>query len=276
MGVIRRPKSVAGQIFLLVVIFVDIGLLIWGWHIYQRRQAEKLDGSGFDLSRTPEKEKNPYAAMPDPIPVEDLEASMRLIIKESRDLPALGQGRGGAPPVQTESPGAKKKTRSAPRPPRTDSARSMRDVSAAERRKVKRAKGFYYALKRDARFRNSKVLTDWKKEFLSHSDLRKINAEYQKDRDAIKFMVKMVGSSNFRGMFGKYMLKEEMRGFVKEMAGSAVVKAAADTFLADANMGALAKHLGFAKNKMEGKSPNSVSALEGLRGNEDYRNALEN
>lgn len=131
----------------------------------------------------------------------------------------------------------------------------MKDTSAGERRKVKKAKSTFYDLKKDPRFKNSKALQDWKKEFLGHKDLRKINAAYQKDRDAIKFMVKMVGSPNFRGMFGKYMLREDMRDFIQTMAKSAAVNAAADTFLADANMGALAKHLGFAKDRMDGKIP---------------------
>lgn len=276
MGIVRRPKSAAGQIFLLVVIFADVGLIIWGWHLYQKRQQDKLDASGFNLAQTPKEERKPFASMPDPVKVDDLEASMRLVIKESRDLPALGQGRGGAPPVQTGAEAART-ARAAPPPARPPSARSMKTVSAEERRKVRKAKGFYYNLKNDPRFRDSQVLKDWQKEFLSHDDLRKINAEYQKDRDAIKFMVHMVGSDSFRGMFGKYMLKPEMRDFVKEMAGSAVVTAAADAFLADANMGALAKHLGFAKDRMEGKNPDAkgVSALNGLRENEDYRNALE-
>jgi len=276
MGIVRRPKSAAGQIFLLAVIFADIGLMIWGWHLYQKKQQEKLDASGFDLAQTPYAGRKPFAAMPDPVKVDDLEASMRLVIKESRDLPALGQGRGGAPPTQTgASEGSK--THAPPPAARPPSNRSMRSASAEERRKVRKAKGFYYNLKNDPRFKNSKVLQDWKQEFLSHKDLRAINAAYQKDRDAIKFMVKMAGSDSFRGMFGKYMLKQEMRDFVQEMAGSAVVAAAADTFLADSNMGALAKHLGFAKDRMEGKNPdeNGPSALKGLRENEDYRNALD-
>lgn len=248
MSSVLKPKSLGGQIFLLFVIFVDVGLLIWGWHIYQRRQ-ERLDDSGFNLAKPPE-EKNPFSSAPDPFPVEDLEASMQLIIKESRDLPALGQGRGASPARRTDAPD---KVRSAP-PAGKTASRSMRDASQEERRKVRAAKSSYYDLKNDARFKNSKALKDWKEEFLSHDDLRKINADYQKDRDAIKFMVKMAGSSNFRGMFGKYMLREDMREFVQTMAKSAAVAAAADTFLADANMGALAKHLGYARDQMTGKN----------------------
>ncbi len=275
MGIIRKPQSIRGQIFLLVVILVDIGLLIWGWHIYQRRQ-EKLDDSGFNLSKAPEKEKNPFDYNPGSDDVKDLEASMRLVIKESRNLPALGQGRGGAPPVQSGERESSRRSDSPPPPIHKTSSRSMNDASAEERRKVKKAKSAFYDLKKDPKFKNSKAIKDWNKEFLSHKDLRKINAAYQKDRDAIKFMVKMVGSSNFRGMFGKYMLRADMRDFVQTMAKSAAVNAAADTFLADANMGAMAKHLGFARDRMTGKNPakEDVSALNGLRGSEDYKGML--
>ena len=278
MGLIRKPKSIGGQIFLLVVILADVGLLIWGWHIYQRRQA-RLDDSGFNLANTPENERQQYTATPNPFDIDNLEKSMQLVIKESRDLPALGEGRGGAPPVQTGAERtrvADRPSSSTPPPVGKTSNRSMKNASTAERRKVRKAKSFYYDLKQDPRFKNSKVLKDWKKEFLTHKDLRKINADYQKDRDAIKFMVKMVGSSSFRGMFGKYMMKAEMRDFVQDMAKSTPVVEAADTFLADANMGALAKHLGFAKDRMTGKNPakENGSALNGLRGNEDYKEML--
>jgi len=161
-----KKKNVAGQMLLLIIILVDVGLIILGWYIYQQRQA-RYDATGIDISK-----------IPDP----------RLEIIKDKGGPGLAVG---APLPAGHRPGG------------SPSGKGSSDTA----KQVSRAVKFYYALKKDPRFKGNTAIQEWKTEFLSYPDLKAVNDRYAKDGDPVRFMVGMLRSPNFKSMVAKYFAR---------------------------------------------------------------------
>ncbi|TPW19572.1 MAG: hypothetical protein FD126_2555 [Elusimicrobia bacterium] len=243
MGVQKDEKSGFGPALIIGILLLDVGLLIWGWHLYQKRQ-ENLDDAGLNFSRAPEPSAEPtapvVAAKPEPLSGID-----RYVKKE-----ALPESRPGA------APGAAKAAPAAGGKP-TLTASAAAPTTPDMKKKMDRAVDAFFDLKRQPRFKNSKVIQAWKKDFLSYPDLKKVNDEYRKDKDPLKFMMSMVRSPNFTKMAAEYLVKQDMRDFIKEMTGSKAVKESASTFMTDESVATAAKAFG-----LLGGAPMKDSSLQ--------------
>ncbi|MBI3299417.1 MAG: hypothetical protein HYZ75_14715 [Elusimicrobia bacterium] len=252
MGIAKTEKSSFGPGLVLVILLVDVGLLIWGWHLYQRRQ-ERLDDAGLNFNRAPEAD-----VVKDYVPDEPEAPSGidRYVKKESL---------GGDPAPRTAPPAAgTADPKSGPAaPPALPTTLTV----------TEKAVSYYYQLKRNPRFKNSRAIQGWKKDFLSYPDLKALNDGWKKNRDPIRFLVGMVKSPNFRTMTGKYLSHPDLQAFVKEMAGSPSVIASAPAFLADKNIkGAVGGlNLGAAAGPMK----DSASALGAAKSNPALKGILE-
>lgn len=231
MGVQKEQKSGLGPGLILAILLLDVGLLIWGWHLYQRRQ-ESLDDAGLNFSRAPEPSAAP-AVPADAGPKEDpLSGIDRYVKKEA--LPAVSTRTAPSPAAAPgQAPGGRPAL-AAPSAP----------ASPEMKRKMDRAADAYFALKNQPRFKNSKVVQEWKKDFLSHADLKALNDQWRKDKDPLKFVMGMVRSPNFHKMAAEHLVKKDMRDFISEMAGNKAVKESASTFMTDESVATAAKAFG--------------------------------
>ncbi|MEI8191503.1 MAG: hypothetical protein WCI75_17450, partial [candidate division NC10 bacterium] len=96
-----------------------------------------------------------------------------------------------------------------------------------------KAEDVYYELKKSRRFKNSKTIQGWKREFLSNPDLAAIDARYRRDGDGARFVKDMARSANFRGMLGRYIAAPDIQAFIKELAMKPPVMAAGRTVMDD-------------------------------------------
>lgn len=93
---------------------------------------------------------------------------------------------------------------------------------------VKKAEDAYFRLKNSKRFKDSKALKEFRKEFLSYPDLQKLNKDYyEKDGSTIKFIRDTLKSPNFGQVVKKHINQPDVHAFFTSMAGSADVMQAA-------------------------------------------------
>lgn len=256
MGVQKEQKSGLGAGLIIGILLVDVGLLIVGWHFYQKRQ-ENLDDAGLNFSRAPEPTAEPVAPVSAP-KVDPISGIDRYVKKEA--LPV-------APPPATAAkageiePAGNKHSLSAATPP----------TSPETKKKMEKAVDAFFDLKNQPRFKNSKVVQAWKKDFLGYPDLKALNDEWRKEHDPLKFMMGMVRSPNFQKMAASYLVKDDMRNFIKEMAGSKAVKESASTFMTDQSVATAVKAFG-----LIGSAPmkDSSAQMEQLKANPALRGAL--
>ena len=202
-------SSLAGPLLLLVIVLADIGLVVWGWHLREQKKAADYGSSGLNFAAAPA----PPAARPAP--------------RRETPAPLLAPASGPLLSVVPEDAGPQ-----APKPatPKSDPL-------------LKRAEETYYAVKNSPRFRNSKVIQEWKRDFLASPDLAAIEARYRKDRDARRFIRDMARSPHFKKMLGKYAPRPDLQAFLKEMAGKEAVSAAAGLFSEDGAVMGVFKNL---------------------------------
>lgn len=230
MGVQKDEKSGLGAGLIIGILLVDVGLLIFGWHLYQRRQ-ENLDDAGLNFSRAPEPTAEP-ATPAVPAPREDPISGIDRYVKKE-PLPTAAPAPVAKAPDKAEAPGTKHGL-----------AGTVPPSSPEMKKKMEKAVDAFFDLKNQPRFKNSKVVQAWKKDFLSHADLKALNDEWRKEHDPLKFMMGMVRSPNFQKMAASYLVKDDMRAFIKEMAGSKAVKDSASTFMTDDSVAGAAKAFG--------------------------------
>ena len=216
MGVEKSEKSSFGPALILAILLLDVGLMIWGWHLYQRRQ-ERLDDGGLNFARAPEADpaRPPAPAAPEEAPLSGID---RYVKKEALAPAGPPGARPGTAPASAAAP---------------KKAASFAAQPKEAKLKIDKAVSYFFDLKNSPRFKNSKVIQAWKKEFLSHSDLKALNDGWRKDHDPFKFLIGMVQSPNFRGMTEKYLAQADMQAFIKDMATAPAVVNSAGSFMAD-------------------------------------------
>lgn len=188
----------AGPLLLLIIVLADVGLVVWGWHLREQKKAAEYGSSGLNFASVPAPE--PPRARP-ALPAAAVQAPSS----------------GGPVSVVPEKLAA---AAPSPAPPRSGSL-------------LKKAEGVYYLLKNSPRFKDSRTLREWKREFLSHPDLAAIDARYRKDANARRFIRDMVRSPDFKRMLARYAPRPDLQAFLKEMAGKEAVTAAASLFSDD-------------------------------------------
>jgi hypothetical protein len=137
MSASRRPKSLAGPTLLLIVLLADAGLIVLGWHLRQQRLSE-LSLPGLNLASTP---------VPVPAPSPGPSAA-----RSARPAPAVISG----------PPGSVIQERISPSP-----AASGRPGSGAPLSWMAPAVRAFDALRKSERFRDSKVMLEWQRDFLA-------------------------------------------------------------------------------------------------------------
>jgi len=245
MGIQKEQKSGLGPGLIIGILLADVGLLIWGWHLYQKRQ-ENLDDAGLNFSRAPDPTTAPAAPLATGPKEDPLSGIDRYVKREA--LPETK-------PAAAASATAAKTPATATKPALESAAAAP--ASPEMKRKMDKAADAFFDLKRQPRFKNSKVVQAWKKDFLSHPDLKALNDEWRKEHDPLKFMMSMVRSPNFQKMAAEYLVKQDMRDFIKEMAGSKAVKESASTFMTDKSLTTAAKAFG-----LLGETPMKDSSLQ--------------
>lgn len=256
MGVQKEQKTGIGPALIIGVLLLDVGLMIWGWHLYQRRQ-ESLDDAGLNFSRAPDPTVAP-AVPAAPQPREEPLSGIDRYVKAEVLGPAPKASTAAAPGAT--APAAAKPALAAAPPP----------SSPEMKRKMEKAVDAFFDLKNQPRFKNSKVVKAWKSEFLSHPDLRALNDQWRKEHDPLKFMMGMVRSPNFQKMAATYLIKPDVRDFVSAMAGSKAVKESAGTFMTDESVKTAVTAFG-----LVGSAPkDSSQQMERLKANPALQGAL--
>lgn len=216
----RRPRGHKVEAVILLILLADVGIAVFAWHLYQSRKSS-VDSSGLDLSKAPEISQ-PLRLPPESLPPEP-RSSMQYLIPDRR--PVRGPAPSGQEPSQAGAG-------------RGGGASGPQDAVVTKALRV------YYGLKKSPRFRGSRAIAEWQKEFLSYPDLKAINDEYQKDRDPLRFLAHMARSPNFQGMALKYLSHPDLRQFLAAMAGSEEVGGAAGVFLKEPAILSSVKGLG--------------------------------
>lgn len=213
--------SVAQLLLLFLMSGTASAVVVWGWLLYQRKHDPAVS-SPTAVAAVPLSPPKPVVSVP----------KTRMWLREGTPEPSSRERR---------APSRGKRTRSA------------RDLTRKERRRVSKAVRLYYKLKDRPRFKRSKVVREWKRDFLIYPDLRAINARYQRDRDAVRFVAATVRSPNFKKMLRKYIGTPDVQAFMRIMSGSKTVSAASPAFTKDAKVASLLETL-------------TVSTLSGMPG----------
>lgn len=197
----------------LLILLALAGGISFGWWALVYRNQDKMQESGggaFNVPEAPDQNEpktGVSASRTDPDSSGILEPGVLVDMAEfMEDRPQM------RPAPAAKAPGAA-------------AAAPATTVRRSENPAVTKAKRFYYNLKNNPRFRNSKALRRWNREFLSHKDLRKINAKYQKDRDAAAFVTAVLQSPNFMNLAAKYLFEPDIQAFAGQMMGAKEVTA---------------------------------------------------
>ncbi|OGS35920.1 MAG: hypothetical protein A2506_05175 [Elusimicrobia bacterium RIFOXYD12_FULL_66_9] len=181
-----------GAIFVAVVVAGSaVGVL--GWHLLSNRGEESMDNAGFDLEKTPEGvPPAPVAQQPEDAPQSSLgsfeeDAGIRVANGSSS-----AQKSGDSPSRMAQ----KKKEES-----RLGFAKAARKHEASVR-------GF--AERMTARY---PVIRQYGKDWMGYPDLKKLNDDYMRDKDPVKFLLGVSQSQNFGKMMKKYAGSPEVREF---------------------------------------------------------------
>jgi hypothetical protein len=252
----KKPASIAGPLLLLIIILLDVGLIVLGWHIRQQKKAE-YSLAGLNLSTAPR------ARLPAPVYTPPVEESPVIV--------------SGAPSsVIPESAGQK-----------PVSAPAAAPAAAPASSWMGKAEDIYYKMKKGDRFRNSKAIKDWKKEFLSHKDLAELDARYKKDGNAAAFIKSMARSPNFRSMLGRYIAVPDIQSFIKELAMKPDVMVAGKSVLDDGTvmdtvkslkvpgLPPLSQMLDMGKQIQDSGAKNSSEAIQQMKSNPALQQMLQ-
>ena len=182
-----------GAIFVILVIAGSaVGVLTW--HLGANRGAGSVDTTGFDLDTAPDSVRAPAAASrrPDAAPRSSLgsfksDAGIRVA-----DGNASARRSGPSPAAEAQL----QKQES-----RESLAKAARKHESAVRR---------FAQRMTARY---PVVRQYGKDWMGHPDLKKLNDDYMRDKDPVKFLLGLSRSENFGKMMTKYAGAPEIREF---------------------------------------------------------------
>lgn len=102
---------------------------------------------------------------------------------------------------------------------------------------MKKAENYFFSMKHSKRFKDSKALKDFNRDFLANPELKGINDRYYKEhRNAVRFVVETVKSPGFRSVVKKHVANADVSAFVHAMMGSGSVMLAAKTVSKEFNL----------------------------------------
>ena len=260
----QPPKRTGAGLAILAAIAISgsaVGVMFW-----QLSQKEKpvADRDGFDISRP--KDLRPVEASPaQPAAQGPAQDGLSLLHKDQWGKEGGGGEKASGAPLGT-----------APK----DAATGF---TAAVRRNEAKAEALARAY--TARY---PAIAQYGRDWMGYPDLKKLNDDYMRDHDPIKFLRGLAGSQNFGKLTVKYARDPALQAFVKESVAKApgeVVSAAVDMLAQDATMRGLlastAKSLGlppsFAEGLLRGGKVDEKQVMgKALENNPELQNALEN
>ena len=181
-----------GAVFVIVIV-AGSALGVLGWHLLSNRGGSGLDMSGFDLEKTPESRRPTAAAAGKP---QSPASSMGMLKADAGVLIVDGgsSGPGAGRPSGATAPDK--------RPRQMGLTEAARKYEAAVRR---------YARRETAKH---PIIREYGREWMSHPDLKKLNDDYMRDKDPLKFLAGLSKSENLGKMIKKYAGKNEIRQFI--------------------------------------------------------------
>lgn len=198
----RRGKGGA----LLVAAVIGVSLVgVVGWYLLQNRGGDKqnLDMSGFDLASAPASTRPlipaPQAA-PEPAPASSLgmlkaDAGMRVVDSNASGESGNARAAAGRQAEQEKS------------------AKTLGELC---RKHEKRVHAYFLA-----KTRAHPSVRQYGRDWMSYPDLKKLNDDYFRDRDPVKFMKGLARSENFGKLVKKYSTDPAIRETVIDAAKQA-------------------------------------------------------
>lgn len=181
-----------------LIIVCVIALLLLG-KFMSRERDYGAGGLDFAFPDQQDERRALSARKPEPLPVQQSPAL-------TKGIGSFKYMQGSAAPARTRRP--------------SGSASSGRRTSTKTKASMKRAEKLYYKLVNHRRFKESKSIKRFRKEYLNDPHLRRINERYQRDADAVRFMVDSVKSPNFLKLVAKHVNEPDISAFVKTMMRS--------------------------------------------------------
>jgi hypothetical protein len=184
-------KSRMSTIFTFLAMAAIAGSLVF-FHFSSKKEASTPDDAGFDISgEIPAAE--PAASLPTTLaqPATDPQSSLGMI-----DSTGIKFGAGG--------------------PSRASNAEALKKAEKTLLEIARKNEGRIQALA-VAYAKKYPVVREYAKEWMSHPDLKKLNDDYNKDHDPIKFIRGLAKSPSFGPMVKKYGTQAPLQQFVMEV-----------------------------------------------------------
>lgn len=188
-----RTGRFATVLVTLVVAGSAVGVL--GWHLLANRSNGRMDAAGFDLDDAPKTAATPGG-----------EASS--VTAEPAAPSSLGSFKAEEGMRIAEDSAASKGALSAAARAQQEKEKKREDFAKTSRK--------YEAGTRDFAVRMTQkypVVRQYGKDWMSYPDLKKLNDDFMRDRDPVKFMLGLAQSQNFGKMMKKYAGSPEIREF---------------------------------------------------------------
>lgn len=201
-GLPPARESRGGALLVAAAVGVSaVGVL--GWHLLQNRgDKERLDVSGFDLAAAPTGNR-PVVPLPAPADPAAPASSLGMLKADAgvRVVDSNAGGESSSNPAAAGSSAAKK---------RQEAGLSFQQ---AARKHEKRVRAYFMA----ATAKHPSV-RQYGRDWMSYPDLKKLNDDYFKDRDPVKFMYGLSKSENFGKLVKKYATDPAIRAVVIDAA----------------------------------------------------------
>lgn len=186
-----------------VIVVSLVGVV--GWYLFQNRGGERgaLDVSGFDLASAPQTQR-PIVPLPEPSAPERPESSLGMLKADA-----------GMRVVDSNASGESGEARAAASKA-AEQEKSGKTLGELCRRYEKRVHAYFLA-----KTRAHPTVRQYGRDWMSYPDLKKLNDDYFRDRDPVKFMKGLAKSENFGKLVKKYSTDPAIRSVVIDAAKQA-------------------------------------------------------
>ncbi|MDX6771121.1 MAG: hypothetical protein SF051_16445 [Elusimicrobiota bacterium] len=196
-------ESRGGAILVAAAVGVSaVGVL--GWHLLQNRgdDRERLDVSGFDLAAAPTGTR-PVLPLPAPADAPAPASSLGMLKADEGVRVVESNASSDSSPSQAANKARKQQ----------EAGQSFQQLAKKHEKKVRS-----YFMKATAKYPS---VRQYGRDWMSYPDLKKLNDDYFRDRDPVKFMKGVAKSENFGKLVKKYSTDPAIRAVVIDAAKQA-------------------------------------------------------
>lgn len=193
----QRRTGKSGGIVTGVIVLGSFVAVV-GWYLTTNRTGMAVDTSGFDLSSAP-KSQTPAPTYSGPASAEP--ASSLTMLRGDAGVRIVSPGTNAAAPgakPAADTPEAKKENAHA----------SFKDMARKHEMEVRR-----FAAKMVKKY---PLLEQYRKDWMAHPDLKKLNDDYARDKDPVAFLNGLMKAPSLGPMIKQYAGKREIISFVTE------------------------------------------------------------